>query len=433
MIRHRSTRVAALAAAVMAAWPAPAPALDLATVVRTAALYNPALTGTRARSEAAKDLIAPSYVWPSPMIELGVLDVPTSGRFDMDPMTMKMIGVVQRVPVSGSTGLYHRAAVEAARAETLEGEEALRATYGLAWQTYGDLWAAERLVEAVAAQREVVARILASARARYGSGQGRLDEVLAAEAESARLQVEASDFAAEARTARARLNVTCGFELEHRLGVPEDPPAAVPAHEAVLRAAVATHPRLERFTATANRYRFTARAMGRMGWPELELRGSYGRRRDMADGMPLDDMWSAVVAVRLPTFGRTPDDVESQRMDVMARVAEVERRGAELDLMREAREAHDEALAAARAARLLADTVVVTSRRAEQAAWASYASGALDLAGVLARARALYQDEQAVVRARQRLARAQARIVTLTGRTDLVGLDPSFNPAGDTR
>jgi outer membrane protein TolC len=433
MMRPRTACAVVLTAAAAATWAGAALALDMATVIRTAAIYNPSLTAVRARSEAARGLVAPSYVWPSPMVELGFVNVPTSGRFDMDPMTMTMVGVVQRVPVSGSTRLYHRAAVEGARAEEAEGDAALRATYGAAWQAYGDLWTAERLVGAVAAQREVMDRILASARARYASGQGRLDEVLAAEAEQARLQVEVSDFDAEARSARARLNVTCGFELEHRLGALDDPPTTVPEDEAVLQAAAAAHPQLARLEAAASRYRFTARAMGRMGWPELELRASYGMRRDMADGMPLDDMWSAVVAVRLPTLGRTPDDVESQRMDVMARVTEAERRQAGLDLAREAREAHDEARAAARAVGLLGDTVVVTSRRAEQAAWASYTSGSLDLAGVLSRARALYLDEQALLRARQRLARAQARIVALTGRTDLVGLPRDFNPPGETR
>jgi outer membrane protein TolC len=56
------------------------------------------------------------------------------------------------------------------------------------------------------------------------------------------------------------------------------------------------------------------------------------------------------------------------------------------------------------------------------AAWSGYAAGAIDLSRVFESAHALYVEDLRLLDAQHDLARAQARLVALTGRGDLAGV-----------
>ena len=107
MIRLRTACVAGLLACALAA-PQPAAALDLEGALREVAAANPTLEARREMVVAAEHRVARAGAWQSPMLELGVVDVPTTGSFDTDPMTMKMIGITQRLPLFGANGLARR-------------------------------------------------------------------------------------------------------------------------------------------------------------------------------------------------------------------------------------------------------------------------------------------------------------------------------------
>jgi outer membrane protein TolC len=72
---------------------------------------------------------------------------------------------------------------------------------------------------------------------------------------------------------------------------------------------------------------------------------------------------------------------------------------------------------------LLADTVLTIQRRAVEASWVSYRAGSTDLWRVFESVHALYAQEIDLLRARQELADTQARMLALTGRGDLLGIE----------
>src|SRR5262249_45144693 len=140
-------------------------------------------------------------------------------------------------------------------------------------------------------------RLVASARARYRSGNGRLEDALQAEAEHARVRADQVSFAAAASRALARLDALRGVEPGSSDSSLEAlPPLPVPADAgAWRRAAVQDHPRLLEAEARERGFDLSARAARRARWPDLELRGSYGIRGQDRMGMSLDDMISASV------------------------------------------------------------------------------------------------------------------------------------------
>ncbi|HEU4725435.1 MAG TPA: TolC family protein, partial [Candidatus Eisenbacteria bacterium] len=190
-----------------------------------------------------------------------------------------------------------------------------------------------------------------------------------------------------------------------------------------LAAARDGHPRLREADARRRGYEFAAKAASRMTWPGLDLKASYGQRGRDPHGMELNDMVSASVGVMLPIFSGSREGAMADEMNAMARASAAERREAELDLAREARALHADAVAAARMVALLADTVVTAQTRAVEATWSAYAAGSADLWRVFDANHALYAEDLLLLDARRTLARAQGRLIALTGRGDLAGLE----------
>jgi len=408
--------------------PRPAAALDLPEALRQAASANPTLAARAAMVDAARRLVAPAGAWPAPMLELGVVNVPTNGRFDMDPMTMKMVGVSQRVPLFGSNRLARDAARAAATGETALLELTGYDVFGMTWEAYADAYYAVEASRTAESHVALVGRLVQSSRVRFESGNGRLEDVLRAQAEQARTLRDVATFQAEAHAARARLDALRGVAPGGAADTLAPPPtSASTSADAWLAAVEPGHPRLREMDAEVDRYRLSARAARRMTWPDLELRASYGRRGALEQpghgaALEQDNMFSAMVGFMLPVFAGSRERSEAAGMDAMARAGEAERRAAELELRRQVVATHAEAAGARRTVGLLADTVLVVQHRAVEASWTSYRSGTTDLWRVFESTHALYGEELALVRARQQLARAEARLVSLTGRADLLGI-----------
>src|SRR5262245_29058281 len=255
--------------------PGPGHALDLPGALRDVSTANPTLTARSAMVDAARGRAGAAGAWFAPRFEAGVLNVPTRGGFDADPMTMKMIGVTQRLPVFGPQGLAHDAAREDVARESAAGTLARYELLGMAWQAYADARLGGELARIAELHGELMERLVQAARARFESGNGRLDDLLRSQVERATTLGDRVAFRAEEGSARARLDALRGV-MPGGSGA-TDTLAPVPAPvattaEAWLAAITPDHPRLRGIGAEANGYRLSARAARRSTWPDLELR-----------------------------------------------------------------------------------------------------------------------------------------------------------------
>jgi outer membrane protein TolC len=428
---------------------APASALDLESALREAAARHPALAASAARTSAAEHRVGPMGSWPSPMLELAAVNVPESGIIDSDPMTMRMVGVSQRLPIFGRMGLARRSARAEADAERAGARLVAYEVYGRVWRAYAEAWYAGERERAGEAHLGTMERMMASARARYASGAGRLEEVLRAEAERAMALVDLAEYRGEVRRARAMLDAVRGRPAAEAVAesLAAPPAAELPESPLSWLAAVSdAHPGLGAMAARVNGERYSAKAARRGVFPDVEVGFEWGFRETLvtvgpqghAPGVgagtvlitPQDDMWTARVAFELPIFAFSDMLAEGRARDAAADAMDAERRAMKLELEAEVAAAHAQALAAARATSLLADTVVVTYRRALEASWSAYAAGTTDLWRTLEAAHALYEQEVALSRAREMRAMAEARFIELTGRGDLLGVRLPETPGG---
>lgn len=407
-------------------------ALGLTQVLAEVDAADPTLVSHRDMARAARSRAVRAGAWDAPMLDLMLENVPISGQFDMDPMTMKVVGLEQRLDIFGARGLSRRAAQRDAGAADASAEAMRFERLGMAWDAYAAAWSAGERAEAAREHFEVMNRMVAAGRARYESGRGRLDDLLRAEAERARVTSDAVRFDAEERAARARLGALRG-RTPGGTAEPLDPPAGrlAPEGDAAWAGLSETHPRVRAAGEREAARRTSVLAMNRMGWPELTVRASYGFREDLESGAVMqDNMWSAGVGIMLPIGNDGRQGAEAAEMSAMADAAAAEKRAESLAIGAELEALRARARADQRAVTLFADTVLVAQRRALAASWSAYEAGSTDLAGVLDAAHASYTEELEALRTREDLAVTLARLLVMSARPALVGVElPAADPS----
>jgi cobalt-zinc-cadmium efflux system outer membrane protein len=418
-------RAAFAFATLVAVAPASVQALDFDGAMREVAAANPMLAAGRSDAAAARQQVGPAGAWQNPEFEIGRVRelMPTPHGPEMETMTM--LGVSQRVSIFGANGQSRAAARSLASGSDARVRALRREMLADAWMTYATAWHAGERAAATRAHAAVMERAVWAARSRYGSGRGRLDEILRADAERARLVAAAEAHSAEALGARARLDALRGREVAlvvtDSLAAPPAP--ALPVDPTPLRAAVDSgHPRLSELDARAAAYRSSASASRRALFPELELNASVMFLEDDPAHASYGNEWSASVAFMVPLFASSRELAEGATMESMAVAAESERRAAGLDLRARLEGALATADAARRRVETFEGTVVPAARAALESAWSAYGSGTMDLAAVLDVSHALYDQELELSRAREAFAMACARLYELTGRGDLLGV-----------
>jgi len=402
--------------------------LALERVLAEVDAADPRLAAGRHESTAAWARARRAGAWDAPMLELAAENVPVSGGFDQDPMTMKVVGLEQKVDLFGARSLARHAAEGDARAAQAEVENTRWQRFGDAWMAYADAYFAGARADAARDHEQVMDKMASAARARYESGRGRLDDLLRAEAERARIMADAVGFDAEARAARARVDALRGRDPGDSGEALEAPPESLaPDSAAGWREAVTSHPSVRALSEREAGRRGSARAAQRMTWPEMTLRASYGFREPLSQGVsmpavPNSNMFSAGVSLDLPFGVGSRQGAEAAEALAMADAARSERRATTLELEGELVALRARAAAARRTVVLLTDTVLVVQRRALAASWSAYETGNTDLAGVLDVAHSSYAQELEVSRARQDLAGMLARLLSVTARPELVGV-----------
>jgi outer membrane protein TolC len=402
--------------------------LALERVLAEVDAANPTLAAGRHESTAAWARARRAGAWDAPTLELAAENVPVSGGFDQDPMTMKVVGLEQKLDVFGTRSLARHAAEGDARAAEAEVENARWQRFGDAWSAYADAYFAGARADAARDHRQLMDKMAAVARVRYESGRGRLDDLLRAEAGRARIVADAVGFDAEAHAARARLDVLRGREQGDGSEALSAPPESLAADGAAgWREAVSSHPSVRALSEREAGQRDMERAAQRRTWPEMTLRASYGFRGPLSQGasmpvVPNPNLFSAGVSLDLPLGAGSRQGAEAAEARAMADAAQAERRATTLALEGELSALRARVAATRRTVALLRDTVIVAQRRALEAARSAYETGATDLAAVLDADHDIYAQELEVSRARQDLAGMLARLLAATARPELVGV-----------
>ncbi len=282
---------------------AKAPALG--SLIGEALQNNPELRAAAKETEAAGERVRPAGALEDPMLEAGLLNVPIQPfRLNREDMTMKMLGLSQKLPYPGKRAL--REQVAAKDAETLG--------YGLRETTnrvvrdvklaYFDLALTDETVRLLQSNRLILEQFLRIAEGRYAVGQAAQADVLKAQTQLGRMSEELVRMERERPVMEAelvRLLGRRGNALPIAVELPSLREAALNL-ESLQEAALRERPQLLGLQSAIERSAKTLELARKEAQPDFDLRFSYGQRdRDLA-GMPRDDLVSFTVAMNLPVW-----------------------------------------------------------------------------------------------------------------------------------
>ena len=314
---------AALALALPAAAQDPVDA-QLAALLAEAAQNNPDVQAARRETLAAGSRVAPAGALDDPMLEAGVINVPVpSWSFKAEDMTMKMIGLTQRLPYPGKRDLRRAVAEKEALAAEANQQELANRVRRDVKVAYFDLGLVDESLRLAERNRRVLEQYLSIAEARYGVGQGAQADVLKAQTQVSRMLEELIKLGRERPMLEAELNRAAGRVAPAPISPPPAQAKEVSLSFDELRAAArARRPQLLAQERLMDRSAKAAELARKDYYPDFDVRLSYGQRDNFQD-MRREDMISFTVAINLPMWreskrGPRVEEAEAMRGQALA-------------------------------------------------------------------------------------------------------------------
>jgi outer membrane protein TolC len=389
---------------------------ELALLLKEAAERNPELLAARREAEAAASRVESAAALDDPMLEAGLVNVPAqSFSLRREDMTMKVIGISQRLPYPGKRDLRREAARRDAEASAGGANEVLNRVQRDVKAAYLDLWLADESLRLTESNLRLLEQLRSIAESRYSVGQSTQADVFKAQTQLSRMQEERIKLGRERPVLEAELNRAAG-----RDGSAAVKPRAPQLREADLRlealraAARAGRPQLLAQQRLVDRSAAQLDLAKKDYYPDFDLRFSYGQRDNFQD-MRREDLISFTVAINLPVWGknkREPRVAEAESMRSQA-AAMYQARLNEIDsMLRQQVAAAEQAL---RSVRLYEGALIPQARLTADASLSAYRVGRVDFFSLLDSRMTVFNAEIGHAAAVVAYNKALAEVEFLTG------------------
>ena len=283
----------------------PSASAQLSMLVAEALENNPEIRAALREREAAAQRVSPAEALDDPVLEAGVINAPlASSPFNREDMTMKMIGLSQRLPFPGKRGL--RGAIAARDAESISHgyQETVNRVIRDIKIAYFDLGLTLERIRLIEKNKLIVEDLLHLAVDHYQAGMGSQADALKAQTQVSRILDELLKLARERPVVEAELVRTLGRGANAAVPVPE-PPQLQAEHldlESLCDIALAQRPQLLALQSMVEGNKKALELARKNYYPDFDLRLAYGQRDNMLDGSRRPDMVTLTVAVNLPVW-----------------------------------------------------------------------------------------------------------------------------------
>jgi outer membrane protein TolC len=253
------------------------------------------------------------------MVEAGLLNVPIQPlRLNREDMTMKMLGVSQKLPYPGKRLLREQVAAKDAEAIGYGLRETRNRIARDLRLAYFDLALVEETIRQLQSNRLILVQFLRIAEGRYAVGQATQAEVFKAQTQLSKMSEELLRMERDRPVMEAELLRLLGRRGTTAPIVAELPQMGDAAFslEALQEAALRERPQLLGLQSVIERSGKTLELARKEAQPDFDVRFSYGQReRDLA-GMPREDLFSITVAMNLPVWRK--DKIEPRIAEAQA-------------------------------------------------------------------------------------------------------------------
>lgn len=377
--------------------------LRMDEVAKYVVTHNDRAAAMRLMEKAARAKIGPAGAWDDPMLMVGVTGLPTSGSFTAEDMTMKMIGISQRIPYAGQKGLESEAAkyqADIAREDTRQIELDLASA---ARNAYLSLYYRQQALNFTKSQRAIQNDIVTASIKKLSTDLATQADVAAAQADLWRLDADILSSQQEIEASFNELYALMGQERPAFFPALSEPRfESIPKNlDAWLAVAWDNYPPLKRSRSQSVSYFYAASAAQRMRWPMLELAASYGFRQtgpyDPMTGQVTkrDNMISFQANISLPIFSFKSQNKMASSMNAMRLSAEAESNQAWRDTKATLQTLFSGKDRLTQSLSLYKERIIPADEDAYKSAMAGYASNKVPFTSLYSYAMNIYRDRLA--------------------------------------
>ena len=393
-------------------------AVALKPLIAEALKNNPEIKAASNEAEAARQRVSPAGALDDPMLEAGLLNVPTdSWRLNREDMTMKMLGLTQRLPFPGKRALRREVAAKDAEAVEQGYRETVNRVVREVKLAYYDLALAIESARLIKDNTLVLEQFLRIAENRYTVGQGTQADVFKAQTQLAKMSEELLRMEREVPVMDAELAKLLG-----RTGAAAPVEARLPRLQetsfdlgALRETALQRRPQLLALRTLVDKGGAAIDLARKDYSPDFDVRFSYGQRDNMLDGTKRPDMASLTVAINLPIWGKDKIDPRVAEARVMRDQAMSMYQAQQNEVFAKLRQQAAVAEQSRRSAQLYDTAIVPQARLAVESALAAYRVSRADLLTLLDSQMSLFNYGIGRAAAVVNLNKALAEIELLTG------------------
>jgi cobalt-zinc-cadmium efflux system outer membrane protein len=277
----------------------------LADLIQEALANNPKLEAAVQRTLAAEKTIPQAGALPDPQLTLGLMNLPVNSfAFDQEPMTGKLISVMQMFPFPGKQALAADMAEDEAAAVRLQQAEIRNQVVQMVKRAYYDLYAFDRAAETIEKNKALMEQLVRAAEVKYATGSGLQQDVLRAQVELSKLEDDLIMWRQKRLAAAAKLNALLNRPADapfaatpRELALPESPPPLFSPSQIEER-----RPLLQAWRQKLNKAGAAVKLARRDLWPNFTLGASYSQRDDLSTGTIMHDFFSATISLNIPLY-----------------------------------------------------------------------------------------------------------------------------------
>ena len=296
---------------------------QLQQYVRIALSTNPQIEAAEQRIRAAENVIPQAGALPDPQLSFGLMNLPiNSFSFDQEPMTGKVIAVMQKFPFPGKLGLRTDMAEFEMQSRRYKKEEVRNLIVMLVKKTYYSLYAIDRAIETVITNRALMRQFVRVAETKYATGSGLQQDVLRAQVELTKLEDDLIMWQQKRKATTAALNALLNRAIDTEVPLtPVQEMAPVPSFSDAMETIRETRPLLKSWQVMVEKANVALKLAHKEYYPNFALGASYNQRDNLANGAVMHDFVSATVSVNVPLyFWRKQSRKVEEKQSVLASV-----------------------------------------------------------------------------------------------------------------
>jgi len=277
----------------------------LEEMIREALENNPRLEAAYQRVLSSEKVIPQAGALPDPQFIFSLSNLPVNSlSFDQDPMTGKVIGVMQMIPFPGKLSISSDIAEYEAATVKYQQEEIRNHIIQLVKQTYFDLYAIDRALETTQKNKALMEQFASVSETKYKTGSGLQQDVLRAQVEISKLEDEFIMWKQKRLSVSALLNALLNRPV-HTYIDKTPPELMLPDGSQKIFSVeeIEKHrPLLKAWNQRIQMQGAEVKLADREVWPDFTVGASYRQRNDLADMRKMTDFLSVTLSVNIPLY-----------------------------------------------------------------------------------------------------------------------------------